>query len=129
MDILTVIAENKIREAMARGELDNLPGQGKPMELDDLSHVPDELRAGYIMLKNAEVLPEEIQLKKDIMTLQRLIDCCYSEHHEDDEVKSLRRKLNEKILRYDMLMEKRNSDANHALSFYKNKIYKKLGGY
>lgn len=30
------IAENRIREAMARGEFDNLPGEGKPIpDIDD----------------------------------------------------------------------------------------------
>lgn len=129
MDIFTVIAENRIREAMSKGEFENLPCQGKPLEIDDLSHVPEELRAGYILLKNAGVLPEEIQLKKEIITLQKLIDCCYDDRADDNEIKHLRRKLNEKMLRYDMIMEKRNTGSNHALGLYKNKIYKKLGGY
>ncbi|HTP06437.1 MAG TPA: DnaJ family domain-containing protein [Nitrospirota bacterium] len=35
MDILAIIAERKIREAMARGELDDLPGKGKPLAMDE----------------------------------------------------------------------------------------------
>lgn len=129
MDIFTVIAENRIREAMLRGEFDDLPCRGRPLEIDDLSHVPEELRAGYILLKNAGVLPEELQLKKEIMTLQKLLDCCYDDRAEESEINRLRKKLNEKVLRYDMIMEKRGMGSNHALSYYKNKIYKKLGGY
>ena len=41
------IAEELIAAAVARGELDNLPGQGKPLVLDDTSAIPKELRAGY----------------------------------------------------------------------------------
>ena len=47
MDILAIIAECKIRKAMARGELDDLPGKGKPLAMDEeLTGVPDELRIG-----------------------------------------------------------------------------------
>lgn len=123
MDIVAVIAEGRIREAMERGELDNLSGKGKPLALDDLSHVPEELRAGYIIMKNAGVLPEEMVLKKEIVSLQKLIDCC----HEEGERESLRRKLTQKVLRFDMMMEKRR--VNFALGYYKDKIYKKLDGY
>ncbi len=129
MDIFAVIAENRIREAVQKGELDNLPGRGRPLNLDDLSHVPEDLRAGYIILKNAGVIPEEMHLRKEIVSLQKLIDCCYSDRSRNGELESLKKKLTEKILRYDMLMEKRNRGSNHALGYYKNKIYRKLGGY
>lgn len=122
MDIVAVIAEGKIREAIARGELDNLAGSGRPLEIDDLSHVPEELRAGYIMLRNAGVLPEEMQLKKEIVTLQKLIDCCDA----DVQKECLQTKLNQKILRFNMLMEGRR--VSTALSQYRNQLYRRLGG-
>lgn len=129
MDILTTIAENKIREAVQKGELDNIPGRGKPLNLDDLSHVPEELRAGYILLRNAGVLPEEMHLKKEIVSLQKLINCCCEEPGGEKEIDSLKKKLTEKILRYDILMERRNRGSNLALGQYQNKIYRRLGGY
>src|SRR5512144_1051817 len=79
MDILAKIAEQRIREAMERGEFDNLPFQGKPIKLDDLAGVPEHLRMGYKILKNAGVLPEEMQLKKEIVSLKTLLDACYNE--------------------------------------------------
>ncbi|MBO8128411.1 MAG: DUF1992 domain-containing protein [Peptococcaceae bacterium] len=124
MDIVAIIAEGKIREAMERGEFDNLSCKGKPLQLEDLSGIPEDLRAGYIVLKNAGVLPEELQLQKEIISLQKLIDCC---HNEDEVKSSLTKKLNAKILRFNMLMEKRKTQNSSALNFYKSKIYKKLG--
>ena len=50
MDILAKIAEQRIREAMERGEFDNLPFHGKPINLDDLVGVPEHLRMGYKIL-------------------------------------------------------------------------------
>ncbi|SHF32672.1 DnaJ family domain-containing protein [Desulforamulus putei] len=124
MDIFALLAENKIREAIEKGELSNLPGSGKPLEIEDLSHIPDELRAGYRLLKNAGVLPEEMEIKKEVVTLQKLINYCYDE----DEKRRLIKKLNEKILRFNILMEKRKI-SSPALSYYKDKIYAKFGGY
>lgn len=44
-------AERHISSALKRGELENLSGEGKPLQLDDDSHVPADLRAGYRLLK------------------------------------------------------------------------------
>ena len=46
------IAEKRIAEAMDKGEFDNLPGRGKPLEIEDLSAVPEDLRMAYKILKN-----------------------------------------------------------------------------
>jgi len=124
LDILSMIAESKILKAIEQGELKSLPGEGRPLELEDLSHVPEELRAGYKILKNSGVIPEELQLKKEIVSMQKLIDYCY----EDEEKKVLIKKLNEKVLRFNMLMEQRKGHSA-ALSLYKDKIYEKFGGY
>ncbi|GBF32730.1 hypothetical protein DCCM_0926 [Desulfocucumis palustris] len=107
MEIFSRIAEEKIREAIRNGEFENLPGQGKPLRLDDLSSVPQELRAAYVILKNAGILPEELQLQKDIVSLQKHLDCCYG----DEEKTGLRKKINEKMLRFNLLMDKRKSKS------------------
>lgn len=122
MDIVAMIAESKIKEAIANGDLDNLPNKGQPLIMEDLSSIPSELRAGYKILKNAGVLPEELQIRKDMITLQDLIDCC---NDEKEKIK-LRKRLNEKLLRFNILMEKKKISCNVEL--YKNKIYEKLGG-
>ena len=51
--MLDLIAERKIAEAISRGELDNLPGAGQPLELDDDALVPEDLRIAVRILKNA----------------------------------------------------------------------------
>ena len=39
MDAISIIAEQRIREACERGDFDSLPGAGKPLELEDDSHI------------------------------------------------------------------------------------------
>ena len=48
-----IIAERRIAEAMAEGQFDNLPGRGRPLQLEDLSHLAPEMRLAYIVLKNS----------------------------------------------------------------------------
>ncbi|HKF94819.1 MAG TPA: DnaJ family domain-containing protein, partial [Gammaproteobacteria bacterium] len=40
MFLIDQIVEARIAEAMERGEFDNLSGVGKPLQLDDDSHIP-----------------------------------------------------------------------------------------
>ncbi len=121
MDIIAQIAEEKIREAVKKGEMDGLSYEGKRLDIEDLSRVPPHLRAGYIILKNAGVLPEELQLKKEIVNLQNLLKSCYAE----DEKARLESKLNEKQLKFNLLMEKRQTNPN-VVRRYKEKIYNRF---
>ncbi|MBM3222744.1 MAG: DUF1992 domain-containing protein [Candidatus Tectomicrobia bacterium] len=122
MDAFTKIAEQRIREAMERGEFDNLPLHGKPVKLDDLVGLPDPLRMGYKILKNAGVLPEEMQLKKELVSLKTLLEAC----QDETERQALEIKVNEKTLRYDMMMERKLHKPAHQQ--YRAKILKRLGG-
>ena len=72
--MLDLIAERKIAEALARGELENLPGEGRPLDLDDDALIPEELRAAYRILKNAGFVPPEVQALNDIATLERFVN-------------------------------------------------------
>lgn len=41
------IAENRIREAMAQGEFENLPGAGQPLNLEEYFSTPEAVRMAY----------------------------------------------------------------------------------
>jgi len=67
------LIEEKIQEAIRRGDFENLPGRGQPLQLEDDSHLPDDLRLAYKILKNADCLPPELQLRKDIRQTEELL--------------------------------------------------------
>ena len=67
------IAEQRIREAVERGDLDDLPGKGKPLVFEDDSHIPEDLRMAYKILKNAGMTPPEITLRKEISKVEGLL--------------------------------------------------------
>ncbi len=73
MDMLDQIAEARIQKAIEGGELRGLPGEAKPLQLDDDSAVPEALRAAYRILKNAGFLPSELQLRKDAREAEQLL--------------------------------------------------------
>lgn len=73
MWLLDQLAEQHILEAQQKGELTGLPGEGAPLVLDDDSHVPAELRAGYRLLKNAGFLPPELELRREALELNDLL--------------------------------------------------------
>lgn len=73
MWLLDQWAERHITDALRRGEFDNLPGQGEPLVLDDDSAVPEELRSGYRLLKNAGCLPPELEQRKEAIALSDIL--------------------------------------------------------
>jgi len=67
------IVEERIRMAQLKGEFENLQGKGRPLVLDDDSAIPEDLRLAYKILKNADCIPREIELKKDICRTEEML--------------------------------------------------------
>jgi len=75
------VADWKIEEAMREGKFDNLPGAGKPLELDP---IPTDERARLLwwalkLLKQNDVVPEEITWRKQIDDLKQKLAAARSE--------------------------------------------------
>jgi hypothetical protein len=106
------LAEQRILEAQRNGEFEDLAGKGKPLELADYSSLPEDLRMAYHLLKNANVLPPEAELLKDIHVLEDLL-----KHVEDEgERQSLAKSLQWKLIRLDML-KKRSMDLGTVRNY------------
>lgn len=63
------LIDSRIEEAIANGEFDDLPGAGKPLDLDDDRLVPEDLRVAYRLLKNAGYVPPELETVSDVNRL------------------------------------------------------------
>jgi hypothetical protein len=103
MEAIAIIAESKIRTAIASGEFDNLAGRGKPLDLDDLRRVPAELRMAYTLLRNADCLPPELEARKETARLGALLDVT----GDPAERARLSRLRSDAELRYQLLVERR----------------------
>jgi hypothetical protein len=114
------IVEERILEAQKAGAFDNLPGKGKPLELEDQSWVPEDLRVAYHVLKNAHVLPPEAELLKEIRTLEDLLQ--YIE--EGEERRALSKSIQWKVIRLDLL--KKRSMPMETVRYYGRKLVRKF---
>ena len=68
--MIDAIAEQSIREAAQRGDFDDLPGAGKPLDLDGYFSAPSALRAGFGLLKSAGVVPPEVEALREVSRLR-----------------------------------------------------------
>jgi hypothetical protein len=60
MHALDLIAQRKIDEAAAKGELQGLPGEGAPLDLYEDPLIPEEMKMAKRILRNAEVSLAEV---------------------------------------------------------------------
>ena len=93
------IIEQKIREAQERGDFDNLPGKGQPLDLEDESRIPEELRLSHKILKNANCLPPELELRNEIRNMAEMLSCIPDEEAKYRQIK----RINLKITKLNMM--------------------------
>ncbi|MFX3619242.1 MAG: DnaJ family domain-containing protein [Sporolactobacillus sp.] len=122
MSLIERLAEEKIQKGLREGSFENLPGKGKPQKFEDDSGVPADLRVAYKILKNAGYLPEELQLRKDLVTLTDLINCC-TDHAEKEKLTG---ELKAKRLEFSRLMEQRSFRKTGAFRHYRNRMLDRL---
>ena|ERR1051326_2556561 len=102
MDFMNKIAEDRIRAAQDEGVFDNLPGKGKPLNLEDDSTVPQDMRLVFKILKNAGCLPIEMEVRKEIYNVRQLLNAAI----DPETRKELRRELNFLLLKEAMASKK-----------------------
>ncbi len=113
------IVEERIRRAQKKGAFDNLEGANKPLKFSD-SNVPEELRMGHKILKNAGFLPPEVALRKKIQNTQDLWNAMAP---ADPQRPILRKKLNYLLTKLDAT---RNPGLSLMADRYRESVEKKL---
>lgn len=84
------LIDKLIREAIARGEFDNLEGSGKPLDLDAYFATPEDVRMGYSVLKSNKFVPEEVDRLREVGELKERIAFCTDEVEKSQMVRTLR---------------------------------------
>jgi len=113
---LAALVEKRLEEAAAKGELSGLPGEGRPLDLDDDAMVPPELRVAYRIIRNAGFLPPELA---DLAEVQALIGAI-----ERGEVESGPRRLRALLVRLES--SGRQMTANRAWHDYEAALQRRL---
>ena len=94
--------EKSIRDAIERGEFDNLKGKGEPLDLDGYFSTPEDLRTGFSILKSNDFVPEEVEMMKQIARLKEELAAATDEIKRVD----LARLLHKKQLALTIALEK-----------------------
>jgi hypothetical protein len=96
------IVESLIREAQERGEFDNLPGRGKPIDLSAYFETPEEVRLVQSVLKNAGMTMPEVTLLKEIAELRQLLASVVDEKKKAE----IQKQIQEKQIEFNLMMER-----------------------
>ncbi|MBW1701748.1 MAG: DUF1992 domain-containing protein [Deltaproteobacteria bacterium] len=99
MSIFQKIVEKRIKKAKEEGVFDDLPGQGEPLSIEDDSHIPEDLRLVHKILKNADCLPPELQLRKEIRQMEDMLENIPDEKEKYRQIK----RINYKIMQLNMM--------------------------
>ena len=116
------IIESRIKKAQDEGAFENLPGSGQPLHLEDDGHIPEDLRMAFKVLKNADYLPPEVQLRKEIRATEDLLAGMTDVAQKYRTIK----KLNFLILKLNSM---RNANASFDIpQRYYGEVIERLGG-
>ena len=119
MWLIDQLAEQQIRAAQEKGELSTLPGEGAPLQLEDESGVPPELRTAYRLLKNSGFLPPELEMRREALQLNDLLQQLDPTDHRAREINKklamLEMKLQQAGMSTDFLRGKYRYPVRHRL--------------
>ena len=99
---LDKIVEALIKEAQERGEFDNLPGKGKPIDLTKYFEAPEENRVAQSVLKNAGMTSPEVQLLKEIAELRQILGAVGNEKKQQE----IQKRIQEKQIEFNLMVER-----------------------
>jgi hypothetical protein len=110
--------ERRIVAAQKHSDFDDLPGAGRPLELDDDSMVPRNLRMAYRILKNAGYAPQAV-------TLRALIGEAVAES-EQANTTTARRRAQKKVAMLLTRLESSSSALLAVIDSYRSALAKRL---
>jgi hypothetical protein len=96
------IVEALIKEAQERGEFDNLPGKGKPIDLSSYFETPEEVRLAQSVLKNAGMTSPEVEILKEIAELRQVQGTIADEAKKQE----IRKRIEQKQMEFNLMMER-----------------------
>ncbi|XP_072973334.1 uncharacterized protein [Typha angustifolia] len=115
-DIVNVV-EQRIWHSMEEGHFENLPGKGKPLDLNTNPHADPAEDTLYRILSRNGCAPEWVELNKEIRNkisewrsalkrawASRMRDEGSKWHEESEALKAQMREINDKVLRYNLIV-------------------------
>ena len=96
------LVESMIKEAQERGEFDNLPGKGKPIDLTAYFDTPEDVRVAQSVLKNAGITSREVDLLKEIAGLKQVLSTLVDEKKKQE----IQKEIEKREIEFSLMMER-----------------------
>lgn len=96
------LVEEKIKQAQERGEFDNLPGKGKPIDLTAYFETPEDVRLAQSVLKNGGFTSREVELLNEIAALKEIL----AGGAEEAQKQEIQKQIREKQIEFNIMMER-----------------------
>ncbi len=69
------LIDEQIKDAIRQGHFADLPGAGKPLNLDDDAHTPDHLRVAHKIMRDNDLVPDWIVQGRELdAAREKLLD-------------------------------------------------------
>lgn len=122
------LIDEQIQDAMRKGQFADLPGTGKPLKLDDDSHVPETMRMANKIMRDNDLMPEWMQQGKEldaaheklVAQVQRLVQRGLVSGVSVEALREAAKKHNSRVLSYNLkvpqgVAHKRHFDVDQEL--------------
>jgi len=96
------LVESIIKDAQERGEFDDLPGKGKPIDLTAYFETPEDIRVAQSVLKNAGMTSREVDLLKEIAELKQVL----AGKADEKKKQEIKKQIELKLLDFSLMMER-----------------------
>lgn len=96
------LVEEKIKQAQERGEFDNLPGKGNPIDLSAYFETPEDVRLAQSVLKNGGFTSREVELLNEIAALKEILVGGVEEAQKQE----IQKQIREKQIEFNIMMER-----------------------
>lgn len=96
------LVESIIKEAMERGDFDDLPDKGKPIDLSAYFETPEDVRVAHSVLKNAGMTSREVELLKEIAELRQIRAAVLDEEKK----RELNKEIEKRQIEFSLMMER-----------------------
>jgi DnaJ-like protein len=103
------IVEAIVKDAMERGEFDNLLGRGKPIDLTEYFDTPEEVRLANSLLKNAGMTSREVDLLKEIAELKQVLVALIDEKKKQE----IAKQIQQKQVEFSLMIERQKRQRRH----------------
>ena len=96
------LVESMIKDAQERGEFDNLPGRGKPIDLSAYFDTPEDVRVAQSVLKNAGMTSREVDLLREIAELKQALPSLLDENKN----REVQKEIEKKQIEFSLMLER-----------------------